>query len=397
MYKPDYKEIMKTTNTPAYVFDIDVLKNRINRIKDILGENVHLCYAMKANPFVVGSIKDVIDRYEVCSPGEFKICERADVPMDKVVLSGVYKEENDIKRIVSTYKDDIVYTCESVRQFHLIHEAAIANHICVRVLLRVTTGNQFGIDEEDLCQLVKDRSQYTAVKIIGIQHFSGTQRKKLSRYQEELAYADQLISKLKSEYDYEAEELEFGPGFYVEYFKDAKPYDEEELLKGFKELLDNLNFKGQITLELGRFIAATCGTYYTQIVDMKKNHDITWCIVNGGMHQLNYFGQMMAMKIPHYRQIKEHEANGEEVKCNISGSLCTVNDNIVKSLPLQQPENGDIIEFQNTGAYCMYEGISLFLSRDLPKVYLFNEQEGLTLMRDTFETNVLNYKSIGGK
>ena len=45
----------------------------------------------------------------------------------------------------------------------------------------------------------------------------------------------------------------------------------------------------------------------------------------------------------------------------------------------------------------MYEGISLFLSRDLPKIYLYDKQEGLTLMRDTFETNVLNYKSIGGR
>ena len=69
----------------------------------------------------------------------------------------------------------------------------------------------------------------------------------------------------------------------------------------------------------------------------------------------------------------------------------------MKSLSLHHPEIGDIIEFQNTGAYCMYEGISLFLSRDLPKIYLYDKQEGLTLMRDTFETNVLNYKSIGGR
>lgn len=397
MYKPDYEEIIKNTDTPAYVFDVDVLKNRIKTIKEILGERVHLCYAMKANPFVVGSIKDEIDRYEVCSPGEFKICERAEVPMNKVVLSGVYKEENDTKRIVSTYKDSIVYTCESVRQFYLIQEAAINEKLCVNVLLRVTTGNQFGIDEEELCQLVKDREQYQGVKIIGIQHFSGTQRKKLSRYQEELTYVDNLLTKLKTDYGYEVDELEFGPGFYVEYFQDAKPYDEVELLKGFKKLLEELNFKGQITLELGRFIAATCGNYYTKIVDMKKNHDITWCIVNGGMHQLNYFGQMMAMKIPYYRQIKLNEIGTEEVKCNISGSLCTVNDNLVKNLPLTNPVIGDILEFQNTGAYCMYEGISLFLSRDLPKIYLYEEKEGLTLMRDTFETNVLNYKSIGGK
>lgn len=397
MYRPDYNEIEQTTQTPSYVFDTDVLNERIKKIKDILGENIHICYAMKANPFVTGEIEDTIDRYEVCSPGEFKICERADIPMNKIVLSGVYKASEDTKRIIATYKDAIVYTCESVNQFHLINDAAIEHKIKVNVLLRITSGNQFGIEEAELCELVKNRELYHGVSIKGIQHFSGTQRKKLKRYEEELAYVDELITKLKIDYGFEAEELEFGPGFYVEYFKDAKPYDEVELMKGFRCLLDQLKFKGQITLELGRFIAASCGSYYTKIVDMKRNHDITWCIVNGGMHQLNYFGQMMAMKLPYYRQLKQKANTENEVKCNISGSLCTVNDNIVKSLPLQDPEIGDILEFQNTGAYCMYEGISLFLSRDLPKVYLYSKKEGLTLMRDTFETNVLNYKSIGGK
>ena len=397
MYRPKYQDILNTAGTPAYVFDIDVLKQRIRQIKETFGERVHICYAMKANPFVVGEIKDEIDRYEVCSPGEFQICERAQVPMNKVVLSGVYKESKDIERILPVYQDHIVYTCESVHQFHLINQTAIKHHLVVKVLLRVTTGNQFGIDEPELCELVRDRTQYTGVTMIGIQHFSGTQRKRLSKYEEELAYADELITKLKQEYDYEAQELEFGPGFYVEYFQDGKPYEEAELMEGFKELLENLNFKGTITLELGRFIAASCGTYYTQIVDMKKNHDITWCIVNGGMHQLSYFGQMMAMKLPFHRHLKENTTTDDIIKCNISGSLCTVNDNIVKNMPLRNPEIGDILEFQHTGAYCMCEGISLFLSRDLPKVYLYDEKEGLKLMRDTFETNVLNYKSIGGK
>lgn len=393
MYQPSYEEVAATA-TPAYVFDIDQLKERIQYIRSLLKERVHLCYAMKANSFVIGGIIDSIDRYEVCSPGEFKICERAGIPMEKIVLSGVYKEALDTKRIVAAYGNTMTYTSESVNQFHLLNETAAALGIVIRVLLRVTTGNQFGIDEEDLCELVKNRSAYQGVDIIGIQHFSGTQRKRLSKYEEELAYADRLITRLKEDYGYEAQELEFGPGFYVEYFQDGKPYDEAELLSGFGDLLDNLNFKGQITLELGRFIAAPCGTYYTSVVDRKKNSGIEFCIMDGGMHQVNYFGQMMAMKLPYYRQLRVHQDQTEEMKCNVCGSLCTVNDNLVKSLPLVSPQIGDILEFQRVGAYSMTEGVSLFLSRDLPKVYLYTKQDGLTIMRDKFETNVLNYKSI---
>ena len=92
----------------------------------------------------------------------------------------------------------------------------------------------------------------------------------------------------------------------MEYFHGSQVYDEVELLQGFKELLEGLHFQGQIILELGRFIAANCGQYYTEIVDYKVNQ-VPYCIVDGGMHQITYYGQMMAMKIPHYRQIKKEK------------------------------------------------------------------------------------------
>ena len=39
-YKPSYDEIVKNTGTPAYVFDLDVLRDRLKMIKDTLGEEI---------------------------------------------------------------------------------------------------------------------------------------------------------------------------------------------------------------------------------------------------------------------------------------------------------------------------------------------------------------------
>lgn len=392
MFEPNYEEVIDNLITPAYVFDVDYLCERIRFIKNVFGENIHLCYAMKANPFIIKSIEGIIDRYEVCSQGEFEICERADIEIGKILLSGVYKEEADLRYIISKYRDKVTYTSESVVQFRLIHTIAQQIECTVNVLLRVTTGNQFGMSEKELCNIIDKRNHYPNVKIIGIHHFSGTQRKKMSVYKEELKYIDDLICKLEDKYDYIPEELEFGPGFYVEYFQNAKAYSENELLKDFSSLLNSLNYKGKITLELGRFIVAHCGNYYTDIVDYKVN-EIPYCIVNGGMHQITYFGQMMAMKIPYFRHLKKEYCNQEEyTKCNVSGALCTINDNLVKGMMLQNPQVGDIIEFQRTGAYAMCEGVSLFLSRDLPCIYLYSKKDGLHLQRPRFETNILNYK-----
>ena len=429
-YRPKYEEIVKNTGTPAYVFDMDVFKRRIEFLRQYLGEDIGICYAMKANPFVVGSIGEIVDRFEVCSPGEFKICERAKVPMDKVVLSGVYKEPVDTKRIVKTYRDSILYTAESVAQFNLVNEGACENAIVVDIILRITTGNQFGIDEKELRKIIENRNEYKGVNIVGIQHFSGTQRHNLKIYSQEIEYCDNLIASLEEDYGYVAKELEFGTGFYFEYFqpkekkgeaiedavedtfkfhskaqddaRDIADEDEIKLLKEFSNLLHNMKFKGKKTLEIGRFIAATCGTYYTQIVDSKHNTGTQFCIVDGGIHQVNYFGQMMAMKLPWFRQLKSDgtvfrgstkscQVDEKVTKANLCGSLCTINDNLVKNMPLISPAVGDIIEFINTGAYSMTETPALFLSRDLPKVYLYTEAEGLKLMRDKVETNEFNY------
>ena len=60
---------------------------------------------MKANAFIIDAMQDHIDRYEVCSPGEFRICERAGIPMEKIVMSGVYKAEEDIHRVIQNVWD----------------------------------------------------------------------------------------------------------------------------------------------------------------------------------------------------------------------------------------------------------------------------------------------------
>ncbi len=110
----------------------------------------------------------------------------------------------------------------------------------------------------------------------------------------ELDFVDEFLKTLKEKYGFQAQELEFGPGLAVSYFE-SESYDEKEFLSQFSALLENLAFQGQITLEMGRAIAASCGTYVTKVVDRKTNHSGNFAIVDGGMHQLVYYGQFMAM------------------------------------------------------------------------------------------------------
>lgn len=386
------KNIINNFTTPVYVFDIDVLKKRIKYLRERLSKKIILCYAVKANTFIIQEINDEIDKFEVCSPGEYSICEETKITSEKIVISGVYKERNSIEYMLKTNKDIGRYTVESLEQLELLNELSQKHNLQINILLRLTSGNQFGINEEDIENIIENKKKYNNLNIVGIQYFSGTQKRTIKRLKKEIDYMDGFLKRLKEKYNFEPHELEYGTGFPVFYFQNDE-FDEEEFLKEFSLAIENMEYKGKIIIELGRSIVASCGSYLTKVVDKKTNKGENYAILDGGIHHLVYYGQMMGMRIPHYELYPQKDITDTET-WNLMGSLCTINDFIVKQIPVRRLQKGDIFIFKNTGAYCMTEGISLFLSRDLPKVLLVKDEE-IILVRDAFQTyrlNKANYK-----
>lgn len=261
------------------------------------------------------------------------------------------------------------------------------------MLIRVTSGNQFGIDETEIRKIISEREKYAGIEIEGIQFYSGTQKRNLSQMQEELEHLDAFIRDLEDINGMKIRTLEYGPGFFVPYFVKDKSERTEDLLGEFKKILEALQFHGKIVLEMGRFLAAACGYYITSIVDMKVNKEQPYVILDGGINHLNYYGQAMAMKRPYCSQLNSkgsEKIEGKEENWNLCGALCTVSDVIVKQFPLRNPEICDILVFERVGAYSVTEGIYLFLSRPLPKIYFWTQADGLRLVRDGIHTDILN-------
>lgn len=383
------KTIADNYSTPAYVFDEEALLKRVEMIKEHLGKRIRICYAMKANPFLVQSLSGIVNCYEACSPGEFRICERNAIPMEKIVLSGVYKEKKDILYSMQTYNNEGVYTIESIEQLHLIEACAAEVNIKVYALIRVTSGNQFGLDKEDVCRIIGDRDRFPHIHFKGLQQYTGTQKKNFCKIKEEITELDKLITHLKENFEFEVSELEYGPGFYVPYFQTDAEVDDVALLDEFAALVKEIHYQGSITLELGRYIAAYCGYYITKIVDQKKNCNQNYSIIDGGIHHLSYFGQAMAMKLPYYQYIEASDAKKELEMHTICGALCTVNDVIIKNLPLFNAKIGDILVFKRVGAYSVTEGIYLFLSRDLPEVLLWSKEHEIQVLRERISSDIL--------
>jgi diaminopimelate decarboxylase len=196
---------------------------------------------------------------------------------------------------------------------------------------------------------------------------------------------DDLLDRIRSELGLEIPELEYGPGFPAVYF-DGETFDEDAYMAEFSALLCGMRNKLPVMLELGRGIAASCGSMLTRVADLKRNHSGHYAILDSGIHHLTYYGQFMAMKHPLCELYPPREASPDDPVWNLCGSLCTINDLLVKKLPLHDLKAGDLLIFRNTGAYSMTEGISLFLSRDLPAVWLLYADGRLIKVREDTET-----------
>ena len=106
-------------------------------------------------------------------------------------------------------------------------------------------------------------------------------------------------------------------------------FDEDAFLEEMNTIFDRLRHK-ELLLEIGRSLVASCGYYFTKIVDMKTNKNGNYVIVDGGINHLVYYGQTMAMRIPNFEIYPKR--NKEIKNYNIYGSLCTINDIIVKNI-----------------------------------------------------------------
>ena len=338
--------------TPAYVFDTDKLLGRVRLIRRALGERAKLCYAVKANPFLIEALAGEADYLEVCSPGEYDICERLGVPAEKIVLSGVNKEEEDVRRAVAACGDSAVYTAESPRQWQMLCRIAEQTGKRLPVLLRLSCGNQFGMDRGTIGKIL--RGGENAVKTEGIQFYAGTQ-KGMESVRREISLLKELCEEFPS-----VRRIEY-PGLRVDYFG-ARPQEEEENLEEFAKLLRTLPQNCEIVAEMGRFVAADCGEYHTAVADLKKTDGNAYCIVEGG---------------PQY--------------WTVCGSLCTAADVLLKDFSLTGAKIGDVLVFYKAGAYSVTEGAGLFLSRALPRIYT-REKGALTLVRDFIQTSKINFK-----
>ena len=173
----------------------------------------------------------------------------------------------------------------------------------------------------------------------------------------------------------------------MEYFDNPSDDKDFENFSVAMDAISDLSESVKLGVEMGRFIASTCGRFETTIKEIKQSKGINYVLVDGGIHHLNYYGQIQGMKIP---DISISTVRDSKDKYCIVGSLCTTADVLVREVELTSLEEGDVLTFDRCGAYSITEAPNLFLSRRMPCVYAEGKDMGLKLIRDGLESYRLN-------
>lgn len=364
--------VARKYGTPCFYFDVPQFRSRIARLRNDLPEGVGICFSVKSNPFLARYGADAAGRVEVCSPGEWELCVRQGIPPGRIAANGVYKSPRELSRLAEAGPSRI--SIESTRQYRLLADAAQERQ---DILLRLTSGNQFGMELDEIREIVRHPSPQIVVR--GLHFYSGTQKKRKNAIQKDF----QTLWNALPECGIASPEVSYGPGLGVSLFDEPAP--DEDAYGAMLEAVRRLHSEYPVTLELGRWLAADCGLYITQIVDKKRNGGRTFYIVDGGIHHLSYYGQVSGTPAPVIYQT----SGGAPSRATVCGALCTAGDILAKDVTLRDAEVGDCLIFGNAGAYSVTEARSLFLSRPLPAV-IVSDNGRPAAVRESGSTCFLN-------
>ncbi len=367
-------------NSSYYCFNSDIFRSCTQFLRNKLNGKAQVCYSLKANPWFIHTASQCCDYIEVCSPGELQICIDAGIPMEQLSVGGITKTTAECERISSLSPHRI--SVESVAQLKCFEDVACKHKHSLSVLLRLTSGNQFGMPIGQIIKLFNDKSQYSHLELKGIHYYPGTQKKSLKDAKniiETLICASECLP---------VKEIQFGAGIGVPLFDGQSDSDYEEYLNYIVNGVSTLADRCSIVLECGRYLSYPAGGYITTVLEVKEQCGRCFLIVDGGIHHLSYYGQIAGKPVPKIKPLVEKKAD-KKMCYTICGSLCTVSDILAKDVMLPEMNVGDKLIFFNTGAYSVMEARSLFLCHNLPAIVLKNSTDTV-IARETMPTSVLN-------
>ncbi len=370
--------------TPFYFYDTKVLRDTLNCVNNEAKKygNYIVHYAVKANanPKVLSIIRENYLGADCVSGGEIRAAIKAGFPASKIVFAGVGKADWEIN--LGLDYGIFCFNVESIPELEVINELAGAKGKIASIALRVnpnvgahthaniTTGlkeNKFGINLEDLDNVLDAVNALPNVKLLGLHFHIGSQIldmgdfvglcNRVNEIQERM-YQRRII----------VEHINVGGGLGIDY-QHPNRQSIPDFAAYFATFHKHLKLRTSQTLhfELGRSIVGQCGSLISKVLYVKQGANKQFAILDGGMTDLIRPALYQA-----YHKIENITSEEPMEKYDVVGPICESSDVFGKALDINKVKRGDLFALRSAGAYgeIMASGYNC---RALPQGYTSDE------------------------
>jgi diaminopimelate decarboxylase len=371
-------------STPFYAYDRRLLSERVAQLRAALPQDVHLHYAIKANPMpaVVQHMAGLVDGFDVASGGELKVVLDTTMPPLQISFAGPGKGERELRQAIAA---GIVINLESVRELERIVMIATETGTRPKVAVRVNPDfelkssgmkmgggpKQFGIDAELVPDLLA-QMKTLPVEFWGFHIFSGSQNLKAESIIEAQTKTFDLARRLAAHAPGPVKLLNLGGGFGIPYFPGEQPLDLKAVGENLAGLMPDARRdfpEAEFVIELGRYLVGEAGIYVSRVIDRKESRGQVFLVTDGGLHHhlaaSGNFGQVIRKNYP-VLVGNRVEPEGEVQAASAVGPLCTPLDLLGDRMELGHAREGDLIVVLQSGAYGLTASPTAFLGHPAP-------------------------------
>ncbi|MEL7450149.1 MAG: pyridoxal-dependent decarboxylase, exosortase A system-associated [Pseudomonadota bacterium] len=366
-------------HTPFFAYDSNRMTQRVEALRAALPKEVHLHYAMKANPMpaVVNHMAGLVDGLDVASGNELTVALASGTDPRTISFAGPGKREAELAAAIDA---GITINMESSGEMETIARLAAEKGIRAPVAVRVnpdfqlkTSGmkmgggpQQFGVDAEVVPEMLAQLAKLP-LDFAGFHIYCGSQNLRAEAICEAQAKTLELALELAAHAPCTPRILNIGGGFGIPYFPGETPLDLEPIGEQLARLVPGVMtaMPGvELVIELGRYLVGEAGIYVCQVIDRKVSRGSVFLVTDGGLHHhlaaSGNFGQVIRKNYPVV--IGNKVTGSARETASVVGPLCTPLDLLADRMDLAEAQPGDLVVVLQSGAYGPTASPSAFLS-----------------------------------
>jgi len=391
-------DIAKEVGTPFYIYSTATFVHHFNVLKEALQDvNPTICFAVKANSSlaVLKTLASQGAGADVVSGGELRLALRAGMPADKIIFSGVGKQEDELELALENNIRQI--NVESYPELEALNAVALRMGKKAPVAIRVnpdvdagthekiSTGSsihKFGIAWASAPEICRKAHQLPGIDFRGIAMHIGSQLTDLKPFAMAFRKMRDLVGILRAD-NVPVTHLDLGGGLGVPYAPGEEPPSPYEYGKMVMETVGDLGC--DIAVEPGRMIAGNAGMLVSKVIYVKETDTRNFVIVDAAMNDLVRPSMYGAHHDIHtITEAKDKTA----MTADVVGPICETGDTFARQLPMPKVEAGDMIAFGSAGAYGSVMA-STYNSRQLvPEVLVSEDKFSVTRRRPSYDEMV---------